>query len=472
MAETTVSSAYDSSKISSLVGMAIKNETSRVTTLQIEKSRLAKAQTVTASLKTSLSSLRTAVAALAAEGAMEPKKAAVSDALIFGASASSAASAGSYALDVISLAASHKLGSSSLTDAGATLITAEGVGVKTFRIAVGETTEDISVTLAEGDTDNAVLAKIMDAVNSGSENAKASLIKETSGTTTLVIEAADSGLEGALTLTDVSGTLLKSAGMLTALGANARQLQAASDARFTIGGTITVTRSSNEISDAIAGVTLNLVKAGAATLSISTDADAVAAKFTAFVTAYNSVQTALGTQISEAPDSASPEKGIFYANRQLRTMRSGLRLRLAEGRELDLASLAAIGFKPVDAKTVTSAQSYNISFDTAAFKTALQATPGALRELVGGTTGIMTLVSADLDAHLASYSGTFAALESSTTSRMTTADRRLLLAQKSVTQKTAYYTALYTSLAGKISSMQSQSSTASSIYTSVFGTNS
>jgi flagellar hook-associated protein 2 len=392
--------------------------------------------------------------------------------LVFDSSASSLATAGTYAINVTSLAATHKLGSASLADSGASVITAAGEGVKTFRIAVGAVTEDISVTLAAGDTDNAVLAKIMDAITAGSAVAKASLIKETSGNTTLVIEAKNSGSAGQITLSDTSGTLLQSVGALTALGAPARELQPATDASFTIGGSLTITRSSNEISDAITGITINLKKEGAASLTVSADTDAVAAKFSAFVSAYNAAQAAVGTQLTQATSESDPTQGVFYGNRQLRALRSGLRLRLAESRALTLSSMSAIGLKPVDAKSATAAQSYNVTLDTAAFKAALQSDPSVVQELLSGTNGILTLAKADLDAHLGVSAGTFAWMEASASSRVATVDRRLVLAQKAVTQKTAYYNALYTSLAGKIAAMQQQSAAAASIYNSVYGTTS
>lgn len=469
---TTVSSAYDTGKINQLVSLAISAENKRVASLETEKSRLGRMQTIASGLKTSLNSMRTAVGALLADGALEAKKTVSSDTAIFDAASAEAAlsSAGIYSLNITSLAASHKLGSSSLTDSGSAVLSAEGAGAKTFRIACGALSEDINVTLVDGDSDNTVLAKIMDAVNASSAYAKASLVKESSGCTTLVLEAKSSGTAGALTLSDVSGTLLKSAGALTALGAHARTLLAAKDAVFTIDGTMTITRSSNEISDAITGVTLNLKKEGAAVLTVSSDADAVAAKFTAFVNAYNSVQTSLGTYLTEAASEKDETKGVFYGNRQLRSLRNGLRMRLAESRDLVYASLAQVGLKAVDVKSSTAAQSYNLSLDPAALKKTLQASPSAVESLAAGTEGIFTLLKADLDAHLGSSSGTFAWLEASAASRVEANGRRLSLAQKDVTKKTAYYTALYNSLAGRINSMQTQSNTANSIYSSVYGT--
>lgn len=469
MAGMSLSGAYDSTKINSLVQLAVSSETSKVESLQTEKSRLDRTSTVTASLESSVSALRTAVRALTAAGALETKKASVSNADILSASADYSASAGTYSIQVTSLAQKHRLGSSSLSDAGTSLITAEGAGARTFRIAAGTSTEDITVDLAEGDTDSAVLNKILEAVSSQSKLAKGGVIKETSAGSTLVLEAADSGLAGKLTLTDVTGTLLKSAGVLAADGGAARELQAASDASFKIGDSLTVTRSTNEIADAVTGVVFTLKELGSATLAVSADADAVAAKFTAFVNAYNAAQTAVGTQLNEATDPDDPSKGVLYANSQLRALRNGLRLRLGELRTGALASLAQTGFGSVDAKAVTAAQSYNITLDASALKEALVSDPAAFKELACGTDGIFTLLNSDLDFHLGT-NGTFNSLENSLDSRVTNVANRIKAAQKLLDSRTAYYTGLYTSLAGQITTMQNQSQAINSIYGSVYGT--
>jgi flagellar hook-associated protein 2 len=450
--------------------MAITNETNRVNTLKAEKARLNKTQSVTTTLKTTLNSLKTAIDALVAVNGMDTKKTVSTDPLVSEFSATSAASVGAYSLNVTSLAASHKLGSSSLTDAGTTALTTEGAGVKTFRLQVGEVTEDISVTLAEGDTDNAVLAKLMDAISDGSKLAKAGLIKETSGSTALVIESRTSGTAGKVTITDLNSTLLKTTGVLNSAGTQARELQAASDAVFTIGGNLTITRSTNDVSDAITGVTINLKKLGATVGTVSTDVDAVAAKFTAFVAAYNAVQTAVGTQLTEATSTTDPEKGVFFGNRQMRAIRNSLRMRLAESRPLTLGCLSAVGIKPVDVKASSISESYNMKLDATVLKAALQDNPSIVQELVAGAAGILALTKIDVDSHLGVSTGTFASIETASSSRVTAVERRLSLAQKSVTQKTAYYTALYNSLAGKISGMQQQSMAAGSIYNSVYGT--
>jgi flagellar hook-associated protein 2 len=64
---------------------------------------------------------------------------------------------------------------------------------------------------------------------------------------------------------------------------------AGKDAQFTINGGPTLSRNSNEVSDAVSGVTLSLLSAGLSTVTVSTDDDAVVNGFQELVAAYNDV---------------------------------------------------------------------------------------------------------------------------------------------------------------------------------------
>jgi len=80
-------------------------------------------------------------------------------------------------------------------------------------------------------------------------------------------------------------------------------LQAAQDAVVKIDNT-TVTRSSNAITDAIQGVTLNLIQidtSNAVTLSVATDTSGLTEKIKSFVSAYNDVNSFLQQQLTFDP---------------------------------------------------------------------------------------------------------------------------------------------------------------------------
>jgi flagellar hook-associated protein 2 len=104
------------------------------------------------------------------------------------------------------------------------------------------------------------------------------------------------------------------------------QTQGADDAVVAING-LTITRSSNTISDAIEGVTLTLNKGtalepGTSTLAIANNTTATKTAIDSFVTAYNSVVTMLKT--SSAYDAATRKGAILNAEGTVRSIQTEL----------------------------------------------------------------------------------------------------------------------------------------------------
>ena len=73
---------------------------------------------------------------------------------------------------------------------------------------------------------------------------------------------------------------------------------AGADSQFTINGGPTLTRNSNEVADAIGGVTLRLLSTGTSTVTVSVDDDAIVEDVNKFITAYNDAVSAIHDQVS------------------------------------------------------------------------------------------------------------------------------------------------------------------------------
>lgn len=88
--------------------------------------------------------------------------------------------------------------------------------------------------------------------------------------------------------------------------------QSASDASLTVSGFATpITRESNVVSDVIPGVTLSLAKTGGpVTVTVETDADAVAADVQSFVDAYNDLVGFVDSQSTVTQDTASSDRSL------------------------------------------------------------------------------------------------------------------------------------------------------------------
>jgi len=150
-------------------------------------------------------------------------------------------------------------------------------------------------------------------------------------------------------------------------------LQDAKDAVIEV-GTLTISKSSNTISDVIQGVTLNLLQAGASTdtidVTVSVDTSGIKGQIDSFISAYNSAIGYLHTQLSFDPEStgtatAQPLLGDSTAillNRQLKNIIGSI----VPGSSSGLNSLAQLG---VSTDTDTS----EISLDSSKFDAALTA---------------------------------------------------------------------------------------------------
>ncbi|MHB0877526.1 MAG: flagellar filament capping protein FliD [Anaerolineae bacterium] len=154
-------------------------------------------------------------------------------------------------------------------------------------LGVTYTAQGAAITVEATDT----LADIKSAINAASyaegNEVQASLV---SGR--LVLTAADTGLAHQIAGEDSSGTVLQSLELFGVDGSVTHQLQAASDAVFTINESIQVQRSSNTgLTDVIEGLTLNVTGQGSTTLTVSTSTANQKSKVQEFITGFN---TALG----------------------------------------------------------------------------------------------------------------------------------------------------------------------------------
>lgn len=260
-------------------------------------------------LKSALSSFQTAVTALSTTSKFSAQSATVSDNTVFSATANGKATNGDHAVTVSQLAQNQKIalsgfantsdvvGSGTLTIAFGTYETGN-----TFTPNAGTTPKSISIP-----TGNGSLAGIRDAINAADTGVTASIVNDgsTNGNR-LVITSKASGTANSIKISvvDDDGNNVDSSGLSqlaydptlsSGSGKNLSELQTAKDALLTIDG-ISVTKSSNVISDAVEGVTLTLqkVSAGSAVnLNVATDSATITASVNSFVKAYNDLNTTI-----------------------------------------------------------------------------------------------------------------------------------------------------------------------------------
>ncbi len=265
----------------------------------------------------------------------------VGDSTVASATADGTAAAGNHTLTVTSLAASQTLVSESSTNSGYASNTAQNFGTGT--ISITDTTggqKPVSVTI---DGTNNSLQGIADAINASGANVTASVVNDGSGTPYRLAIIGNDTNTYAVTASLTGGTYD---------APTFAQKVAASPAVFQLDG-IDMTRTSNTVTGAIPGVTLNLLKPNdpsRTAISVGNDTAAVTSKINDFVTAYNNVMNLINQDT--AYDASTNTAGTLCGDSTVRTVRDTLQNLLTSkvAGLTGLSSLADIGINS-DAKT-------------------------------------------------------------------------------------------------------------------------
>ncbi len=302
--------------VNGIVSKLMALEQQPLTTLANKEADYNAKLTAYGSIKGALSNLQTAAKALAATGTFTGNTASVSDTSVLAASASSTAAAGTYNLSVTQLATAHTVRS---TTNYAAITDTFNTGTLAISINGGTA---VNVTI---DSSNNTLAGIRQAINNANAGVTATIVND--GTTNrLLLSSKTSGSTGAIAVTAVDSGSGGTHALSDLDSASLFQTQAASDAQVTING-LTITRSSNTITDAIEGVTLNLSKGtvaspGNAILAVTRDTGTTTVAINSFVTAYN---TAMGLlKADTAYDAANKKAAVLNGDNTARSLQSDL----------------------------------------------------------------------------------------------------------------------------------------------------
>ena len=320
--------------VNNIVGQLMEIERRPLTILDGKEARHQAQLSAFGSLKGALSSFQTNISALADPANFTAVTANFSDDAVATASASSSAIAGNFSVEVQALAQAQKLKSENFASPNATI----GSGALTiqfgsydggiFTLNPEKAAQSITIS-----PDQASLAGIRDAINDADAGVSASIINDGNGDR-LVIASQDTGLSNALKITvtdddlnNTDNTGLSQLAFDASTGgvSNLTETVAAENAELIVDG-IPISKASNTISDAIEGVTLDLLKADIGnnkTLSISRDTASVQEAIQSFVTAFNDLGTTI-TNLSRF-DAANNQASILTGDATLRSIQTQLR---------------------------------------------------------------------------------------------------------------------------------------------------
>ena len=329
-------------------------------------------------VKSALSTFQNSVKALQDNTKFSGTKASVSEKDFLTASAGSTAQAGTYSVEVIDLAQSHKLASGSFSNSKTALAT----NGKNLTIEVGtkklELSFDADLTLEE----------LRDKINKEKAGVTANVVNDGTGYR-LTLSATDTGAANTIKVSSTSSSsdldkLLYAGGGGAPSASNAGQTQTAQDARVRIDG-LTVTDSSNTLTKAIDGVTLTLTKKTEATkpitVTVTKDTGSAKSLIEGISKSYNDLMKTLDSLTYFKADTAKAgqlaDAGILNGDSSIRFIRSQLRASFSKqisGISGDYALPASVG-GGFDAKTG------NMTIDSTKLTKALEADPQAVMKL-------------------------------------------------------------------------------------------
>jgi flagellar hook-associated protein 2 len=337
-------------------------------------------------LNSAVATFQATLTALQDPAQLAGRTATLGDATIATATATSGAVTGQYSIAVQNLATAASL-SSAPNSAGATAV----VGTGTLQISVGGVLDSVAI-----DSTSNTLQGIAAAINSsaGNPGVTASILTTSDGAR-LVLTGTKTGQANGILVTQSGGD-----GGLSSLvydpannNTTLKQTQPALDANFTVND-YPATSASNQVTSVISGVTLNLLKASAATtatppvytptsLTIGNDTAGAQTSIGTFVSALNGLLSSIQSLASYDPTTQTA--GPLLGNAAVQSLQNQLYKILGQvnaGITSGPNSLAAIGIGANAQGTYSS--------NSATLGNALTGNLDSVSKLLSGPNGIAT----------------------------------------------------------------------------------
>ena len=393
-------------------------------------------------LKSALSTFQSSLSSLDTPSAFGSLSATSSDTAAFTASAASGATLGSYSVSVSQLAQAEQLVSSTAYSSSSA-----AVGTGTLQLSLGGSSFSVGIT-----SGNDTLSGIAAAINSASGNPgiEASVVTGTNGAH-LVLTSSLTGASNTIAVSETDTGTGLSALTYGAGSTNYTQQAAAQDASFSIAG-VSYTSPGNTVSDALSGVTLNLLTPTStpATLTVGDNTATIENNIKAFVSAYNTLQSSLAQLGSY--DATTNTAGPLMGNAALSGAQNQIRAALynvVDTGSSTYNTLASIG--------ITSNSDGSLSLNSATLSAALSSNFSAVSNLFSGTGGIASGLNSVLSSELAS-GGPIDSLSQTLVKQNTALTQQSQQLSQQMSTLSASLTQQYSALNALLSQLQTTSS--------------
>jgi flagellar hook-associated protein 2 len=428
-----------------LIAGLVKAEQGPINLLQGQKVTLQAQQGVYTALVSGLADLKGAAQSLSLSKDFNKKSATSSDSTVLTASADSTALAGNNTIIVDTLAKAKSIESTSFTSS------TDSIGTGTLTIQIGSTSTAITI-----DTSNNTLAGLKSAINSSGAAVTASIVNIGTSATPdyrLVVQSKDTGIANAVSIT---GAL---AGGADPFAGGGQVVQDAADAVLSVNG-LTITRSSNTISDVVPGVTFTLLREGdhdglissadaSANVTVAVDGSAIQSSIKDFVDSYNAVNKIVNDQFALNPD--TKRQGALGGDAALRGVISRLR------QEISASGGIGAGLQYLSDIGITFGSNGSLTMDEAKLSDALQKDPTGVANLFALVqNGIGKRVPDAVDGFINSVNGSITFREKGLQANIDRIDQKVAKEQDRINALQDRLTQQFSDLEKLVSQLKSQ----------------
>ncbi|MEN6438098.1 MAG: flagellar filament capping protein FliD [Syntrophobacter sp.] len=238
--------------------------------------------------------------------------------------------------------------------------------------AVAATDLAITDTTTVGDLLNQVESLFGNVTASLTSDGKIQVVDNATGTSSLAVSLAT-------TITGANAGTLDFGSFGTVGTVSKKVLQEGKDASFTVDG-VSMSSATNKVTDAVTGVTLNLLKASpdtTITVDVATDNQTIEDNVNAMLKAYNQVISFVNEQMDYNTDSKKTG-GVLFGDNVLKSIKNSLQ-------EAMLAKVGSSTIKYMSDVGITIGSDNTLSLDSSIFKDALATSFNDVKNLFGNS---------------------------------------------------------------------------------------
>ncbi|ESW40470.1 flagellar filament capping protein FliD [Pseudomonas putida] len=417
MASSTITGLGSGLKIDEIVAaLASAEKAPKQSQINTQTQKATTSLSAIGTVKSALDTYRSAIAKLNTATSFNGLSATSSDTAVAKMTIADGVSSGTYALEITQLATASKI-STKVYGGNSTVVNSSG---QAQALTIGQGANTYNVNIADG----ATLQQARDSINSQlqSKGVTANIVTDASGSR-LVFSSTKMGAGTDLTLSGTSD-----------LAADTKVIAVPQNAKYTLDG-LALESASNTVTDAVSGLTIEMVKEGKSSLSVSSNTDTLKTSVQSFISAYNALMTSINSVTKVTSSDTSATGAALTGDATMRSMVNSIRSELTRSvGEGGLRTLSQLGINTVQKTGL-------LELNETKWNTAVKAYGADISVLFTGKDGLLTRMTTATEDY-AKSGGILASRQTSLSSQLkeleesqTALDRRIESLTETLTKK-------------------------------------